>query len=456
MIKKYLQNNLLSFLLVVIFVSFFILTIGLAWTEPTSNPPGGNVAAPINVGTTTQAKAGPLILNLSSPRAPTGLAVFGDSYFNGNVGIGTIAPTGKLQVSNHFYNEIVTVLGRQTPRCTCDSNPDTRECPSSFETSDPTGSICYDQFKLGVARSVKFEAQDIPSFLVSNNGSVGIGTTPGTLSPESVQWCGGPNCPVKVDINGNIVRIIGSSPTPDLPTLLALDEDSPPSFDIKGSGTDKAAGIVIYRQGTYKWGMGMADDNSFILWNPTLDSHALFVDPGTNNIGIGTTEPRYKLDVAGDIRATGAVLGTPNVVTAKLTSDISTDSTSPTDTGVSASMTTRGGKVLIIVDVGAEVRKGPPPSCVSPTEGDDNYMWMRVVRDETTVVGGGPELGKNAVAYAGHNFGGFTIIDNPPAGTHTYKVQYWVRGGVGIILASSGTGDCGGHRLNLYLIELAN
>jgi hypothetical protein len=38
---------------------------------------------------------------------------------------------------------------------------------------------------------------------------------------------------------------------------------------------------------------------------------------------------------------------------------------------------------------------------------------MRVIGDETTIVGGGPDLGKNAVAYTGHNFGGFTIIDNP-------------------------------------------
>lgn len=44
-------------------ISIFILTLAFgyfifAWSEPTSPPPDGNVSAPINVGTTPQAKAG--------------------------------------------------------------------------------------------------------------------------------------------------------------------------------------------------------------------------------------------------------------------------------------------------------------------------------------------------------------------------------------------------------------
>jgi hypothetical protein len=91
MIKKYLQNNLFSFLLVVIFVSFFILTIGLAWTEPTAAPPGGNVSAPLNVGPTGQVKSGGLMLNTGG--APIGLIVA-----QGKVGIGTTTPGAKLDV----------------------------------------------------------------------------------------------------------------------------------------------------------------------------------------------------------------------------------------------------------------------------------------------------------------------------------------------------------------------
>jgi hypothetical protein len=52
--------------------------LALAWTDPTSAPPGGNVAAPINVGSTDQVKNGGLGVN--------SLAVFGNSLFGGSAG----------------------------------------------------------------------------------------------------------------------------------------------------------------------------------------------------------------------------------------------------------------------------------------------------------------------------------------------------------------------------------
>jgi hypothetical protein len=52
--------------------------IASAWTGPTQSPPNGNVAAPINVGTTDQVKNGGLGVN--------SLAVFGNSLFGGSTG----------------------------------------------------------------------------------------------------------------------------------------------------------------------------------------------------------------------------------------------------------------------------------------------------------------------------------------------------------------------------------
>ena len=53
-------------------------TVAAAWTDPTEPPPNGNVAAPINVGTTGQVKNGGLGVNT--------LTVFGNSLFGGAAG----------------------------------------------------------------------------------------------------------------------------------------------------------------------------------------------------------------------------------------------------------------------------------------------------------------------------------------------------------------------------------
>ena len=63
-------------------ISFILGTISIgvayAWNEPTAAPPGNNVAAPINVGSTDQVKNAGLGVN--------SLAVFGNSLFGGSAG----------------------------------------------------------------------------------------------------------------------------------------------------------------------------------------------------------------------------------------------------------------------------------------------------------------------------------------------------------------------------------
>lgn len=61
------------------------------WTMPTNNPPAGNTPAPVNTGSGLQHKPGSLLVNL--------FRVFGDAYFDGNVGVGTVNPARKLDVN---------------------------------------------------------------------------------------------------------------------------------------------------------------------------------------------------------------------------------------------------------------------------------------------------------------------------------------------------------------------
>lgn len=63
-----------------------------AWTGPTLAPPNGNVAAPLNVSGSAQAKSAGLLLATS----PT---TYGLLVQNGNVGIGLLNPGYKLEIA---------------------------------------------------------------------------------------------------------------------------------------------------------------------------------------------------------------------------------------------------------------------------------------------------------------------------------------------------------------------
>ena len=75
----------------VLVVSFLISMIVLAWTEPTSGPPGGNVDAPINVGTDPQTKQGDLTVKTT---------IYSDDLRLGNWG-GAITNAGDIDVKDN-------------------------------------------------------------------------------------------------------------------------------------------------------------------------------------------------------------------------------------------------------------------------------------------------------------------------------------------------------------------
>ena len=87
-------------------LSFGISYVSAAWSAPQSTPPNCTSGqpgcdAPVNVGTTHQAKLGSLSVNTttSSPDA-YGLDVFGISRFFGNLEIGTIAAPATVKIVN--------------------------------------------------------------------------------------------------------------------------------------------------------------------------------------------------------------------------------------------------------------------------------------------------------------------------------------------------------------------
>jgi hypothetical protein len=72
-----------AFIISVAVFSFALSYFVLAWTEPSSTPPAGNVSAPLNASSVSQTKAGSLYFSTDS---------------GANSGVGTSSPNAKLGV----------------------------------------------------------------------------------------------------------------------------------------------------------------------------------------------------------------------------------------------------------------------------------------------------------------------------------------------------------------------
>src|SRR3989344_5763221 len=92
-LKKLLNSTVLGAALGVLLVGYAVF----AFDPPTQAPPGGNVPAPINTGTSNQTKAGGL-LSVFNLWVNSGLGVTGGATFGGSVGIGTVNPGSALDI----------------------------------------------------------------------------------------------------------------------------------------------------------------------------------------------------------------------------------------------------------------------------------------------------------------------------------------------------------------------
>jgi hypothetical protein len=84
------MKKIFEYTKILIIMSIIMIGSGYlrAWNGASATAPNGNVAAPLNVGTTVQTKLGSLILNAASPiQNAVGLVVFGTTTFNGHVTI---------------------------------------------------------------------------------------------------------------------------------------------------------------------------------------------------------------------------------------------------------------------------------------------------------------------------------------------------------------------------------
>ena len=238
-------------------LSIFAISLAVyAWTAPTATPPtcpagSPGCDAPVHVGTTTQTKVGALgVGGVFTANSAVHLAVGG-----GNVGIGTAVPGARLQVTG-VRNSIIST----TTAVSKIGGGDVHLYTNAMNSGS-----------WGVWMQVLNDAGGLfPLALNPSGGNVGIGTSDPTA---------------RLDIEGQI-RIRGGSPAAG--RVLTSGADGTATWTVPAGGLPTGTtGQTLRHDGT-NW----------------VANSALF-NNGTN-IGIGTTVPGERLEVAGNIRLAGA------------------------------------------------------------------------------------------------------------------------------------------------------
>ncbi|MBI5071892.1 hypothetical protein HZB93_03320 [Candidatus Falkowbacteria bacterium] len=214
-----------------------------AWTEPGSAPPDGNVPAPINVGAGAQIKTGDLTV--------------GGNFL---VGQGQVigVPAGGNMGSGTLNTEKLCIQGN------CRVN-----WPEAVNAFVDEGNVGFGPTAvLGTndATPLVFETSDFEKMRIDTSGNIGIGTT---------------NTVYKMMVAGVAPRIY-FLPAPG----------SNPELDFGSPAIDTH--WAIYRD--------MATDQ-LRFWRAGAGETNRMVIKSDGNVGVGTTNPVYKFDVAGQINA---------------------------------------------------------------------------------------------------------------------------------------------------------
>jgi len=120
-----------------------------AFTQPSTSPPNADAYAPLNTGPSVQTKLGGLLLNMGG--AQNGLIV----QF-GNVGIGTVNPAYKLDVSGSANFTSGVKIGNDSSACTASNFGTLRSVDGSLQFCGtvtvyvPGNSACNDRCSGGI------------------------------------------------------------------------------------------------------------------------------------------------------------------------------------------------------------------------------------------------------------------------------------------------------------------
>ena len=324
--------TIISFICIFIFFAAFFV---FAWQEPTSNPPGGNVYAPINTGPSDQFKSGRfgaytsgIDPNYGFTVGSGGIKVTGDSYYEGN-----ITATGQICDKNGCIGDITTYwtlsadntklypnstdwnvgIGTTDPGYKLDVSGTIR-AKDVFGTGgknliigDDTYLTDIDQANmLGIYGMQNKDRAGIRlgsdgSYIFGDNGNIGIGTT----SPGQ-----------KLTVNGDIDMIRGQTSQIHSLGQISFDwttggtYDNPQYHGIQ-SKNESGSWSDNLRINSYNDIINTLDSNNNngtsyfkvqhhsstngedLFWVRSADGNGYF----KGNVGIGTTNPKGKLQI---------------------------------------------------------------------------------------------------------------------------------------------------------------
>jgi len=249
-------------------ISLFVGCAVLAWTEPSSLAPSGNVAAPINTGSTSQTKIGPLIIGDTN---------WSQLQFSPSVN-DTYNPISGGSDRAHFHFTFPNTPGGKEPLI---------ETPADFWVIGANHNLVADGYVrtntgLCISGDCRTSWGSITgpwtvsgtNIYNNNTGNVGIGTA-------------GPGYKLDVagDIRGTSLLVSGGGSWVD--GSIYSDANWGMLFRPKVAGAQAA--YAFYNYGGLSELMRIRNDG---------------------NVGIGAASPGYKLQVNGDIYANGGWLRT--------------------------------------------------------------------------------------------------------------------------------------------------
>ncbi len=245
----------------------------------------------------------------------------GDSYFNatGNVGIGTTNPAAKLEVNGGAAEGRLKIFG-DNPVLTLTGDANTGVNDYYITARGGTGASSG-RLAIGALTAYDSSLPTNDLFVLTNGGNVGIGVgaTPthklevGTVTYNN-SGVTNPYVSVQGSENNDIgVNVANASTGTAAESRFGLVNNNGDYLAISVPGTSNTGSTIfgltrsssdfIFANGSKDFGIGAYSNNSLILGTNNAERMRI---SSAGNVGIGTTTPGYKLDVAGTLHATGA------------------------------------------------------------------------------------------------------------------------------------------------------